>query len=71
MMMDDHMMGDSMMGDGHMMGWKGMSHYYSKMTLEQMKKRQYMMDRYMGMQQQMMGQMMHHQHCMMGMQPTR
>ncbi len=46
-----HMMG------GGMMGWQD----YSKQTPEQMKQRQYMMDRHMGMQQQMMDQMMQHQ----------
>lgn len=60
----DHMMGGPMMGhgkmDGQMMGWKG----YSKLTPEQMKKRQYMMDRYMGMQQMMMDHMMQHQQYM-------
>jgi len=52
----DHMMG---MG-GHMMGWQG----YSKLSPEQMKQRQYMMDRYMGMQQMMMDNMMQHQQYM-------
>ena len=42
--------GGPMMG-GRMMGWHGMRDYYSKLTPEQMKQRQYMMDRYMGMQQ--------------------
>ena len=46
-----------MMG-GHMMGWNGMGPYYSKLTPEQLKQRQYMMDQYMGMQQNMMNQMM-------------
>lgn len=53
-MMDGHMMG------GPMMGWRG----YSKLTPEQMKRRQYMMDRYMGMQQMMMDHMMQHQQYM-------
>jgi hypothetical protein len=56
--MDGHMMGD------HMMGWRDMGGYYSKLTPEQMKQRQYMMDRYMGMQQRMMDHMMEHQHYM-------
>jgi hypothetical protein len=63
------MMGNHMMG-GNMMGWKGMSHYYSKLTPEQMKHRQYMMEQYMGMQQQMMNQMMQQQHHMW-MQPPQ
>lgn len=50
-----------MMGGGHMMGWQESKDYYSKLTPEQIRQRQYMMDRYMGMQQMMMGQMMQHQ----------
>ena len=46
-----------MMG-GHMKGWNGMGQYYSKLTPEQLKQHQYMMDQYMGMQQNMMNQMM-------------
>lgn len=57
-----------MMG-GHMMDWHGASDYYSRMTPEQMRQRQYMMDRYMGMQQQMMDHMMQHQHW--SMQPQK
>jgi len=53
------MMGHDRMG-GPMMGWQG----YSKLTPEQMKQRQYMMDRHMGMQQMMMDQMMQHQQYM-------
>ena len=60
-----HMMGGPMMG-GPMMGWQD----YSKLTPDQMKQRQYMMDRYMGMQQQMMDHMMQHQNYMW-MQPPR
>lgn len=63
------MMGGGMKG-GHMMGWRGMGDYYSKLTPDQMKQRQYMMDRYMGMQQQMMDHMMQHQNYMW-MQPSR
>ena len=55
-----HMMGHNMMMGGSMMGWQG----YSKLTPEQMKQRQYMMDRYMGMQQQTMDHMMPHQQYM-------
>ncbi|NMG32202.1 hypothetical protein [Aromatoleum evansii] len=63
------MMGGGMRG-GHMMGWRGMGDYYSKLTPDQMKQRQYMMDRYMGMQQQMMDHMMQHQGYM-STQPPR
>ena len=52
-----------MMGDPKM-GWSHMGSYYSKLTPEQMKQRQYMMDRYMGMQQMMMDHMMQHQQYM-------
>lgn len=51
--------GGGMMG-GHMMGWSD----YSKMTPAQRAQRQYMMDRYMGMQQMMMNHMMWHQQYM-------
>lgn len=54
------MTGGHMMGHDMMMGWRG----YSKLTPEQMKQRQYMMDRYMGMQQMMMDHMMQHQQYM-------
>lgn len=57
------MMGGHMMG-GPMMGWGKMGDYYSKLTPEQMKQRQYMMDQYMGMQQMMMDHMMQHQQYM-------
>ena len=63
------MMGGDMKGH-HMMGWRDMGDYYSKLTPDQMKRRQYMMDRYMGMQQQMMDHMMQHQNYMW-MQPAR
>lgn len=56
--------GNGMMGD-HRMGWNDMGGYYSKLTPEQMKQRQYMMDQYMGMQQLMMDNMMQHQNWMM------
>lgn len=45
-------------GRGHMMGWGGMGAYYSKLTPEELKQRQYMTDQYMDMQQNMMNQMM-------------
>lgn len=54
------MKGGHMMMGSPMMGWQD----YSKITPEQMKRRQYMMDRYMGMQQQMMDHMMQHQQYM-------
>ena len=63
---------DGCMGMGHdmMMGWDDMDDYYSNLTPEQMKQRQYMMDHYMPMQQMMMDHMMQHQHEMWG-QPSR
>lgn len=63
MMMGDHMM------NGNMMGWHDMDDYYSNLTPEQQKQRQYMMDQYMGMQNMMMDNMMQHQNWMM--QPTQ
>lgn len=48
----------SRMGRGHMNGWSGMGGYYSKMTPEELKQRQYMTEQYMDMQQNMMNQMM-------------
>ena len=65
--MGGHMMGGKvggpMMG-GHMMMWGD----YRNLTPEQLKERQYMMDRWMPMQQMMMDHMMQHQNWMM--QPT-
>lgn len=58
------MMGPGMMGGHGMMGWGGMRPYYSNLTPEQMKQRQYMMDQYMGMQQMMMDHMMQRQQWM-------
>lgn len=57
------MMGGHMKG-GPMMGWRGMGGYYSKLTPEQMRQRQYMMDQYMGRQQMIMDHMMQHQQYM-------
>ncbi len=57
-------MGGGMMGGAHMPGWHGMGASYSKLTPDQMKQRQYMMNQYMGMQQQMMDNMMQHQQYM-------
>lgn len=50
-----HMMDGPMMGRGHMGG------YYRNMTPDQLKDNQYMMNNYMGMQQQMMNHMLWHQ----------
>jgi hypothetical protein len=47
-----------------MMGWGHMRGYYSKLTPEQLKQRQYMMDQYVPMQQMMMDHMMQHQQYM-------
>lgn len=55
------MMGCGHMMGGNMMGWDHMRGYYSGLTPEQTKQRQYMMDRYMPMQQMMMDHMMWHQ----------
>ena len=49
---------------GPMMGWGHMGGYYSKLTPEQQRQRQYMMDQYMPMQQMMMDHMMQHQQYM-------
>lgn len=54
------------MGGPGMMGWRGMGGYYSKLTPEQLKQRQYMMDQYLGMQQQMMNHMLYQQNYMWG-----
>ena len=54
-----HMMGGHMTG-GQMMVWGD----YKNLTPEQLKQRQYMMDRFMPMQQMMMDQMMQHQYWM-------
>lgn len=55
-------MGPGMMGP--MMGWGHMRGYYSQLTPEQIRQRQYMMDRYLPMQQMMMNHMMWHQQWM-------
>jgi len=64
------MMGPGMMRGQGMMGWGGMQPYYNKLTPEQMKQRQYMMDRYMGMQQMMMDHMLQQQQWMMQPPPV-
>ena len=56
--------GGYMMGAPGMMGWRGMGGYYSRLTPEQLKQRQYMMDQYLGMQQQMMNHMLWQQNYM-------
>ena len=53
-----------MMGGPGTMGWGGMRGYYSNLTPEQLKQRQYMMDQYMGLQQMMMDHMMWRQQWM-------
>ncbi|WP_339546721.1 hypothetical protein [Pseudomonas sp. RA_35y_Pfl2_P32] len=67
MSMMNGMRGPGMMGKGHMMGWQD----YSNMTPEQKNQHQYMMDRYTGMQQMMMDNMMRHQHFMQGPPPAK
>lgn len=55
------MRGGPMMGGpmgGPMMGWRGMEGYYSRLTPEQLKERQYMTDQYMNLHYLMMEQMM-------------
>ncbi|CAN7557381.1 hypothetical protein [Pseudomonas umsongensis] len=62
------MMGkEHMMGADHTMGW----HDYSNLTPEQKSQRQYMMERYTGMQQMMMDHMMWHQNYMQGQPPAK
>jgi hypothetical protein len=56
---------DGMMGGHMMMGGPMMWQNYQNLTPEQLKQRQYMMDRWMPMQQMMMNQMMQHQYWMM------
>lgn len=56
--------GGGMMHGPGMMGWGDMHGYYSKLTPEQLKQRQYMMDQYMGMQQMMMDHMVWRQQWM-------
>ena len=58
-------MGPGMMMGGPMMGWGHMRDYYSGLTAEQIRQRQYMTDQYMPMQQMMMDHMMWHQRWMM------
>lgn len=75
------MMGYGMMGPGMMSGggpgccgggWGHMHGYYSNLTPEQLRQRQYMTDQYLNMQQQMMNNMMWSQQYWMGPQtPTK
>jgi len=53
--------GPGMMG-GPMMGWGHMRGYYSGLTPDQLRQRQYMMDQYLPMQQMMMDHMMWQQY---------
>ena len=65
------MHGPGMMGRQGMMGWGGMPSDYSKLTPEQLKERQYMMNQYIGMQQMMIDQMMSRQQWMSQPPPDR
>ncbi|MBB5502418.1 hypothetical protein [Paraburkholderia sp. MM5384-R2] len=56
------MMGPGMMGGG----WGHMGGYYSRLTPEQLRQRQYMTDQYLQMQQEMMNNMMWQQQYWMG-----
>ncbi|SEJ41905.1 hypothetical protein [Paraburkholderia diazotrophica] len=60
------MMGYGGMGHGMMGGWGHMGGYYSQLTPEQLRKRQYMTDQYLRMQQEMMNNMMWQQQYWMG-----
>ena len=73
MSMMNGMWGPGMMGKGHMMGGSHMMGWQddSNMTPEQKNQHQYMMDRYTGMQQMMMDNMMRHQHFMQGPPPAK
>lgn len=73
MSMMNGMWGPGMMGRGHMMGGSHKMgwHDYANMTPEQQSQRQYMMDRYTGMQQMMMDNMMKHQNYMQGQPPAK
>lgn len=54
-----------------MMGWRGADRYYSNLTPEQLRQQQYMTDRYVAMQQQMMNHMMWHQHWLSQSPPAK
>ncbi|WP_211193445.1 hypothetical protein [Paraburkholderia sp. UYCP14C] len=68
-MMGPGMMGHGMMG-GSGPGWGHTGGYYSNLTPEQLRQRQYMTDQYLKMQQEMMTNMMWHQHYWMGQPPA-
>ncbi|CAE6724696.1 hypothetical protein R69927_01148 [Paraburkholderia domus] len=62
-------MGPGMMGGtgpGMMGGWGHMGGYYSHLTPEQLRQRQYMTDQYLRMQQEMMNNIMLQQQYRMG-----
>jgi hypothetical protein len=64
-----HGTGPGMMGGagpGMMGGWGHMGGYYSHLTPEQLRQRQYMTDQYLRMQQEMMNNMMWQQQYRMG-----
>ena len=67
-------MGPGMMGGGAgpgmMGGWGHMGGYYSRLTPEQLRQRQYMTDQYLQMQQEMMNNMMLQQQYRMGPPPA-
>ena len=69
MMMGGGRMGGGPMGAG-MMGWGGMRGYYHGLSPDQVRQRQYMSDQFMGMQQQMMEQMLEHQQWMFPQAPA-
>lgn len=73
MNMMNGMWGPGMKGKGHMMGGSQMMGWqdYSNLTPEHKSQRQYMMDRYTGMQQMMMDNMMKHQNYMQGQPPAK
>ncbi|MFM0036225.1 hypothetical protein [Paraburkholderia strydomiana] len=67
------MMGHGMMGGaspGMMGGWGHKGDYYSRLTPEQLRQRQYMTDQYLRMQQEMMNNMMLQQQYRMGPPPA-
>lgn len=53
-----------MIDGGSMVGWAQVQGDYDSLTIEQLRQRQYMMDRYLSMQQRMMNQLMWHQQWM-------
>ncbi|TDN62147.1 hypothetical protein B0G77_5681 [Paraburkholderia sp. BL10I2N1] len=63
-------MGPGMMG-GTGPGWRHMGGYYSCLTPEQLRQRQYMTDQYLRMQQEMMDNMMWQQYWMGPPAPTK